>query len=480
MKSNSKNPLKSDGYLAEKLLMNLESIYHFFLPHLKSSEAANLDQECVLRSRFSVSLVLLAIVVFLSFTFVNRALNNIFWSQLDIGMVLILSSLLYFKKIKIISITQLNIFFLAFTSIVIAIKHTTSPATLSTNVLWVPLIILVGYIILKNKIANLLTLFIAVIMSAGSYFHLMGNYAMVNMTVSQVAIFNLLTIFSSVFVAVFIIHRVLAEKSEIKQALEDQIEEVFVEKEEKSALLSLLGHDIANSLFVIGQASKTLIKTEMGTFDDKSLKKMKMVFKHSEIIKEILNQVRAYQAVGTGKLVIKTRAVNLRECLKDVVERVELKLANKNIHIIWCGETETKDVFVEADPEALTNNVLMNILTNAIKFSKKNSVIQFDIIVQENNVQLIVKDFGVGIPPKLLPVLFSKHRPTTHLGTEGEKGTGLGMPIMKMFLDKFNAKVEVESTHESVKNDESGTTFTIHFKSHVEPTQETSLDSIAS
>ncbi|MBT4790667.1 MAG: HAMP domain-containing histidine kinase, partial [Halobacteriovoraceae bacterium] len=335
-------------------------------------------------------------------------------------------------------------------------------------------------IILKNKIANLLTLFIAVIMSAGSYFHLMGNYAMVNMTVSQVAIFNLLTIFSSVFVAVFIIHRVLAEKSEIKQALEDQIEEVFVEKEEKSALLSLLGHDIANSLFVIGQASKTLIKTEMGTFDDKSLKKMKMVFKHSEIIKEILNQVRAYQAVGTGKLVIKTRAVNLRECLKDVVERVELKLANKNIHIIWCGETETKDVFVEADPEALTNNVLMNILTNAIKFSKKNSVIQFDIIVQENNVQLIVKDFGVGIPPKLLPVLFSKHRPTTHLGTEGEKGTGLGMPIMKMFLDKFNAKVEVESTHESVKNDESGTTFTIHFKSHVEPTQETSLDSIAS
>jgi signal transduction histidine kinase len=107
-----------------------------------------------------------------------------------------------------------------------------------------------------------------------------------------------------------------------------------------------------------------------------------------------------------------------------------------------------------ADEEMITT-IIRNLVSNAIKFTNRGGTIS--VITQSSPEQVVIgiKDTGIGIAPEIMSQLFQPDENHTSLGTEGEKGTGLGLIICKDLVEKNNGKIWAESEPEN------GTTFFI-------------------
>ena len=133
--------------------------------------------------------------------------------------------------------------------------------------------------------------------------------------------------------------------------------------------------------------------------------------------------------------------------------------------IEFISELESDDMQVLVEPVSFSNNVFNNLLSNAIKFSYENGKIRVRAWKSDKNeICLSLSDQGVGIPRNLLENIFREDKKTTRTGTMGEEGTGFGMPLVKTYMEYYQARIEVESSCENQKTGEHGTTFLLYLK----------------
>jgi len=117
---------------------------------------------------------------------------------------------------------------------------------------------------------------------------------------------------------------------------------------------------------------------------------------------------------------------------------------NKNISILLLAEKPQENemaVFVDED---MIQTVLRNLLTNAIKFSYENSAVSIDAgVYHDDNRFLLVsiKDEGIGMSPNSINNLFKIKSMVHSYGTKNETGTGLGLIVVKDFLNKHNCEI---------------------------------------
>ena len=135
--------------------------------------------------------------------------------------------------------------------------------------------------------------------------------------------------------------------------------------------------------------------------------------------------------------------------------------------------------------ETYIQRILMNLLSNALKFTRSGYIM---LLIDMENGKLVatVKDTGTGIPPSFLPQLFEPFKQATTRGSQ--RGTGLGMSIIKQLLHKMHGTIEVESRHPdtaSVGPEQTGSTFTVTIPAPLsgtadpEPSHTEALPSIA-
>lgn len=111
--------------------------------------------------------------------------------------------------------------------------------------------------------------------------------------------------------------------------------------------------------------------------------------------------------------------------------------------------------------ETYIQRILMNLLSNALKFTRSGYVM-LSIEMNDGKLVATVKDTGTGIPPSFLPQLFEPFKQATTRGSQ--RGTGLGMSIVKQLLHKMQGTIDVESRHPdtaSVGPGQTGSTFTV-------------------
>ncbi|MDH5682676.1 MAG: HAMP domain-containing histidine kinase, partial [Spirochaetota bacterium] len=178
----------------------------------------------------------------------------------------------------------------------------------------------------------------------------------------------------------------------------------------------------------------------------------------------IIDLVKKLRALEDGKLCMVLRRAALKECLDESVKVFHHKLKEKNIQI-KLEVPEDTEVFVERT--AFINSVINNLLSNAIKFSYPGSTILLKSEKKSERIYLSIKDWGVGIPENILSHIFSISKETTRVGTEGEVGTGFGMPLVHRFVRSFGGEIEIKSSCERESaSGKSGTEVILILHSH--------------
>ncbi len=162
------------------------------------------------------------------------------------------------------------------------------------------------------------------------------------------------------------------------------------------------------------------------------------IFKRLSRLK-ILSELLDLSQVESGKIQLNISAIDPVSAVKRAIESVAVTALNKEIGIKTnMGENLPK---IKADEEK-TAWVLINLLTNAIKYSPDKSFINVQVNSNADTVQFIVEDHGRGIEQEHLSKIFDRFYKVP--GTE-KKGTGLGLSISKEFIEAMNGTIGVES-----------------------------------
>jgi len=136
------------------------------------------------------------------------------------------------------------------------------------------------------------------------------------------------------------------------------------------------------------------------------------------------------------------KEVDLADYLRDYYDSNNLLAKAKSIEFqLDLDKNLPKIVF---DPQRI-NQVITNLVTNAIKFSFPNNLIVLRTKVVDDEVQISVQDEGQGIPEDQITKLFQEFSDVRSKGTAGEKSTGLGLAIVKRIVSAHNGRVWVES-----------------------------------
>lgn len=218
-------------------------------------------------------------------------------------------------------------------------------------------------------------------------------------------------------------------------------------------LLHILCHDLANPLGAI----QSLLQMAADAEDFFSMRESLLDVANNAM--DLIDRVRQMRALDEGRLKVELKPTNLLECCQQALKILGAKIATKGVTPIC---RVSADILVEAEPVILTQSIICNMLTNAVKFSYRGSVVRMEADIKTaQTVVFRIVDEGIGMHPTILKSLFDSAHQTSCPGTDGEQGTGFGMLLIKRFVESFGGHITVESRSAKAFPDDHGTTVTL-------------------
>lgn len=238
--------------------------------------------------------------------------------------------------------------------------------------------------------------------------------------------------------------------------LETQSIELSKVVDEKSQLLRIVSHDIANQVSIIDYyINKTLKHEELTEMGSKNLNIAK---NSSHKLYNILKNVQNLEISSTKG--IQLVPVDVESLFLSIADQFETQIKHKNL-TLRCRNEIGYTASVMAEVNTLETNVIGNLLTNAIKFSPEGSVIELLAEMSGDKILISVIDQGLGIPLEERQGLFTKKIRKSRFGTLGERGTGFGLGIVSNYVKLFGGKISVYS------NTPQGSKFVIELQAYM-------------
>jgi signal transduction histidine kinase len=180
-----------------------------------------------------------------------------------------------------------------------------------------------------------------------------------------------------------------------------------------------------------------LIKQSMNGKDSGEITRdeLDMLERNAKRLERLSTDILEVSRIGSNSLRLNKELINLNQKIENVIVDIKPFIKNdQQIEIIFKSKTANEQpILIEADRTRLFE-VISNLLRNAIKFTKKGSIL---ITLEEKEGQAVVgvKDTGTGIDAEILPRLFEK------FATKSEQGTGLGLYISKAIIEAHGGKI---------------------------------------
>lgn len=212
--------------------------------------------------------------------------------------------------------------------------------------------------------------------------------------------------------------------------------------EAKDRFISIISHDLRTPFSSILGFTDFLLNEE-DLDEEKREQYITFIQESAKSMLGLVNSLLDWTRLQTGRIKFEPERINAKVVVEKSIQIVKGTALQKNIKIN--SEIE-KELFIHAD-ENLLLQVLTNLLSNAIKFTKKDGsiIISANADVMKRQIQFSVKDDGVGIKKENVSKLFKVDAKYTTPGTAGERGSGLGLSLVRDIITKHGGDIRVES-----------------------------------
>jgi|GEM_PF-928557 len=208
----------------------------------------------------------------------------------------------------------------------------------------------------------------------------------------------------------------------------------------KNKLFSIIAHDLRGPIGSLNQVLKLLKEDRLSIDDFKNI--LNTLQTQSENTEDLVENLLFWARNQMEGIQPKPKEINLENITLEVFELYRATAAQKDIDLHL---QSTSLIQVYADPEML-KLVIRNLINNAIKYSHKDSqiIVKLENDMSADMVIMSIKDDGIGIPVELKEHLFSVDIQSRR-GTNQEKGTGLGLMLVKDFVEAMGGELSVQS-----------------------------------
>ncbi len=233
----------------------------------------------------------------------------------------------------------------------------------------------------------------------------------------------------------------LTEHQKIEDSLKKSNEELKILNATKDKFFSIIGHDLRSPFHSLLGFSEVLL-TEIDTLShEEILQFTKGLNDDLKNLYGLLENLLSWSMLQRDLLEYNPVNLDLTDAVNKVMSIVKQSAKGKDISVTNNIKTGT---LVYADNDML-RLVVQNLLINSIKFTKTGGLVTISSIEEVGFIEVSVLDTGIGIEPEKLSQLFNFTSVFTNKGTDGEKGTGLGLPLCREFVEKNGGKIWVES-----------------------------------
>ncbi len=249
-------------------------------------------------------------------------------------------------------------------------------------------------------------------------------------------------------------HDLIRSINELETAKE-HVSELFEKERELSQLktrfVSMASHEFRTPLSSI-QLSASLIEKYSSRHDTPNVEKHTLKIKNAiNNLTTILNDFLSLEKLEAGKVEPTVNWFDIISFSEEIVEEMQM-ISKQDQLIVYEHAGTSAQVYLDHN---LLKNCIINLVSNAIKYSGENTMIQFSTFLKDNELIVEVKDNGIGIPEvdkvNLFEPFFRAHN------TGDIPGTGLGLNIVKRYVGLMNGTVKCQTEQNK------GTTFTLHF-----------------
>ncbi|MFP4398760.1 MAG: ATP-binding protein [Desulfonatronovibrio sp.] len=210
----------------------------------------------------------------------------------------------------------------------------------------------------------------------------------------------------------------------------------------KNQFLGMAAHDLRNPIGAIQSLSEFLLEEAKDRLSEEHFKFVNVIHSSSRFMLSLLDQLLDIARIEAGKLELDIKPVNLVNLIKDCVDLNKIMADKKRIKIQFFHYESLP--LVEMDAMKI-EQVLHNLISNAIKFSPQETMITISVFLSGEYVTVSVADQGPGIPEEDIQKLYKPFSKTSVKLPEGEKSTGLGLAIVHKIVLGHMGKIWVES-----------------------------------
>ncbi len=242
-------------------------------------------------------------------------------------------------------------------------------------------------------------------------------------------------------VKVFGINQDITAAKQAEKELRDSAEELRELNATKDKLFSIIAHDLIGPFTTISGFSELLLSNAIKRNPENIRRYSQYILGSSKKVMDLLMNLLEWSRSETGRMEFKPEPINLIEIINNTIELLMPTAKQKKITL---KPLQKRKVDVVADPVMLSV-VFRNLISNALKFTYSEGDVK--VLIQKKEKELLIKviDNGVGISEERIKKMFRISQNYSTVGTNEEKGTGLGLMLCKEFVEKHGGKIWVKS-----------------------------------
>lgn len=247
----------------------------------------------------------------------------------------------------------------------------------------------------------------------------------------------------------------LLEKEILKQKkAEEKVKEALIKEKElnelKTRFISIASHEFRTPLTTIYSSVQLLEKYGHKWTQEMYKSQFNRIKEYVHHMTRIMDDVLTISRTDAGKIQFQPRELNLIDFIKSIIEDIKTVITSKH-KLVYTKKIKSELYLFD---EKLLKQILLNLLTNAVKYSPDGGEIKFSLSEGVNYMKFVIADKGIGIPEEDQKDLFEPFHRSANVGDI--QGTGLGMSIIKKSVDLHSGKITFKSKINK------GTEFTIH------------------
>ena len=210
----------------------------------------------------------------------------------------------------------------------------------------------------------------------------------------------------------------------------------------KTNLLATISHELKTPISSIKMSTKLINDNRVGGLNTEQKELINNIDEDADRLLRITGELLNMTQIETGNIQLKLQKVNPKDIITNSVHAVQVQAEQKKIKLDIDCPDNLLPVLADEDK---TSWVLINLLTNAIKYSPEATSVIIKVFAKNNHVHFSVQDFGIGIEEKYLSRIFDRYFKVP--GGLEKSSTGLGLAISKEFIDAEGGQIEVNSEY---------------------------------